>query len=197
LKIVVSAVKGAGKSTALRFVTEKRPDIKVIRVGDYFAKEFEKVGLKRDEGDKGISKDKHSDIQIRIFEQIAKDIEPFENVILDTNLLFRKSEGFFRALPEAALKIIRPDVLVVMEYRPEDILARRQKDIKNLGRERAASLTSEGVEEEQSVQKQYAEECKEIIGCELVVLRQDKPEEYEFQHNKDNSEEILKLFQVK
>jgi len=53
--IVVSGVKGAGKSKVIEYVTKQKP-MKVIRVGDYFEKVFKEKGLKRDEGDKVIRK---------------------------------------------------------------------------------------------------------------------------------------------
>ena len=53
--IVISGVKGAGKSKVIEFVTKQKP-IKVIRVGDYFEKIFKEKGLKRDEADQAIRK---------------------------------------------------------------------------------------------------------------------------------------------
>jgi adenylate kinase len=194
MKVVVSSVKGGGKSTAIKFVLEKRPDIKVISVGDYFEKAFNKLGLKRDEGDKSVSREEHKQIQIKAFNMIQKEIKNHKNVIIDTNLFFTKSEGFFPGLPEFVLKKIDPDAIVVMEYKPEFILPRRQKDIKAIGRERSASLTLEGIEMEQTVQRQYAMDCSELTGCTVKILRRDEPEKYEFEHNKSNAEEILKLF---
>jgi len=194
MKMVVSGIKGAGKSTAIKFVLEKKPDIKVITVGNYFEKAFEKLGLKRDEGDKGVSKEDHKKIQQETFNMISDEIKKHKNVIIDTNLFFTKTEGYFPGLPEIALKRINPDVIVVMEYKPEFILSRRQKDIKDIGRKRSASLTLDGIEMEQNIQRHYAFACSELTGCTVKILRRDEPEKYEFEHNKMNAEEIVKIF---
>ena len=195
MKVVVSGVKGAGKSTTIKFVLEKKPDIKVITVGDYFEKTFKKLGLKRDEGDKAITKKIHEKIQKETFDMIAKEIKKHNNVIIDTNLFFTKSEGIFPGLPENVLKKIELDAIILMEYKPEFILSRREKDIKAIGRERSASLTLEGIELEQEIQRNYALVCSELTGCTVMILREYEPEKYEFEHGKKNAEEILKIFE--
>jgi adenylate kinase len=194
MKVVVSGVKGVGKSTAIKFVLEKRPDIKVITVGNYFEMAYQKFGLKRDEGDKSVTKELHKKIQTETFNMIEKEIKKHKYVIIDTNLFFTKTEGYFPGLPEFVLKKINPDVIVVMEYKPEFILPRREKDIKTIGRQRSASLTLEGIEMEQETQRHYAFVCSGLTGCTVMILRRYEPEKYEFEHNKKNAEEILKLF---
>ena len=195
MKVVVSGVKGAGKSTTIKFVLEKKPDIKVITVGDYFEKAFKKLDLKRDEGDKAITKKMHKRIQKETFDMIAKELKKHKNVIIDTNLFFTKTEGVFPGLPENVLKKIEPDAIVLMEYKSEFILARRERDIKAIGRERSASLTLGGIELEQEVQRNYALTCSELTGCVVMIVRRYEPEKYEFEHGKKNAEEILKIFE--
>jgi adenylate kinase len=195
MRIVVSGVKGAGKSTTIKFMLEKKPDIKVITVGDYFEKAFKKFGLKRDEGDRVITKEIHKKIQKETFDMIAKELKKHKNTIVDTNLFFTKTEGFFPGLPKDALKNIEPDAIVLMEYKPEFILSRREKDIKAIGRERSASLTIEGIELEQEVQRNYALACSELTGCTVMILRRYESEKYDFEHAKNNAEEILKIFE--
>jgi adenylate kinase len=195
MKLVVSAVKGAGKTTAIKFALEKKSDIKVITVGNYFEKAYQKLGLKRDQGDKAVSKEQHKKIQIESFKMIIEEIKNQKNVIIDTNLFFTKSEGFFPGLPDFILEKLKPDAVLIMEYKPEFILTRREKDIKAIGRERSASLTVEGIEFEQTVQRHYAFVCSGLTGCTVKTIRREEPEKYEFQHNKENAEEILKFFE--
>ena len=115
MKVVISAVKGAGKSTAIKFVRERRKDIEVVSVGDFFEKEYKKRGLKRDAGDKGVSKEEHEKLQREIFEKIGEEIKKYDNVIIDTNLFFTKSEGYFPGLPEYVLKKTRADIAAIGE----------------------------------------------------------------------------------
>jgi adenylate kinase len=195
MRVVVSAVKGAGKSTTIKFVLEKRPDIKVISVGDYFERVYKQLGLRRDEGDRGIDRKKHEEIQLKVFKTISEEIRKHKDVIIDTNLFFTKTEGYFPGLPEFAIKKIKPDAIVIMEYKPEFIISRREKDIKTIGRERSASLTVEGIEKEQEIQRYYGFVCSALTGCTVKIIRRDEPEKYEFEHNRKNAEEILKLFE--
>jgi len=137
----------------------------------------------------------HKKIQKETFDMIAKEVKKHKNVIIDTNLFFTKTEGFFPGLPENVLKKIEPDAIVLMEYKPEFILSRREKDMKIIGRKRSASLTIEGIELEQEVQRNYALVCSELTGCTVMILRRYEPEKYEFEHGKNNAEEILKIFE--
>jgi len=194
MRVVVSAVKGAGKTTAIKFVKERKKDIGIITVGDFFAEEYKRRNLKRDEGDKAVSREEHEKIQRDIFKRIGREIEKYDNVIIDTNLFFLKSEGYFPGLPEYALREIKPDVIVVMEYKPEFILKRREKDRERIGRERSAALTLHGIEEEQSIQKHYAFVASGLTGCTVIILKRYETEKVEFEHNKKNAEEILNLF---
>ncbi|MCD6226428.1 MAG: AAA family ATPase [Candidatus Aenigmarchaeota archaeon] len=188
--IVVSGVKGAGKSKVIEYVTKQKP-MKVIRVGDYFEKVFKEKGLKRDEGDKVIRKREYVDIQKKVFKEIKNDLE--EDTIIDTNLFFTKPGGFYPGLPAFALDIIKPDAIVLLEYKPEFILQRRNKDLKELGRERSAAFDIEGIKLEQEVQKHYAFICSELCQCTVKILKRYEPETYEFEHAEKNAEEILKI----
>ncbi len=188
--IVISGVKGAGKSKVIEFVTKQKP-IKVIKVGDYFEKIFKEKGLKRDEADQAIRKQDYVGLQKQAFEQIKNDLE--ENTIIDTNMFLTKPEGFYPGLPTFALDVIKPDIIVLLEYKPEFILQRRQKDIKELGRQRSAALDIKGIKLEQEVQRHYAFVCSELTQCTVKIIRRDEPEEQEFDHAKMNADEILKL----
>ena len=85
--IVISGVKGAGKSKTIEYIL-KQKEMKIIRVGDYFEKVFNEKGLKRDEGDKTIGKKKYLEIQKKIYSQIKNNLE--DNTIIDTNMFFTK-----------------------------------------------------------------------------------------------------------
>lgn len=188
--IVISGVKGAGKSKTIEYILKQKP-MKVIRIGDYFEKVFNERGFKRDEGDTKIHKKEYLEIQKQVFSQIKNDLE--ENTIIDTNMFFTKIQGFYPGLPEFALKQIMLDTIVILEYKPEFILQRRNKDIKEIGRDRSASLNEQGIELEQSVQRYYAFACSELIACTVKIIRRYEDESYEFEHAEKNAEEIIKL----
>ncbi|MDI6825609.1 MAG: hypothetical protein QMD36_00200 [Candidatus Aenigmarchaeota archaeon] len=49
-----------------KICSRKKPDVKVISVGNYFEEAYKKMGLKRDEGDKAVDREKHKQIQIKV-----------------------------------------------------------------------------------------------------------------------------------
>jgi len=188
--IIISGVKGAGKSKTIEYIL-KQKEMKIIRVGDYFEKVFNEKGLKRDEGDKTIGKKKYLEIQKKIYSQIKNDLE--EDTIIDTNMFFTKKQGFYPGLPEFALKEIKPDIIIILEYKPGFILERRNKDIKEVGRQRSAALDEEGIKLEQEIQKHYAFACSELVACTVKIIKRYEQESHEFEHAEKNAEEILKI----
>ncbi|MEM5793105.1 MAG: AAA family ATPase [Candidatus Aenigmatarchaeota archaeon] len=194
MKMIISGVKGSGKSTTIKYILEKKPDIKVIRVGDYFEKIFKEMGLKRDEGDKKIKREDYVKFHKRVFQEIGKECKKNKDVIIDTNLFFTKPEGYYPGLPMFALQELDVDMIVVLEFNPKFILERRQKDVKEIGRERSAAMDIEGIEKEQDVQRMYAFACSEILSAAVKILRRDKKEKYDFEHAQENAKELLELF---
>jgi len=194
MKMVISGVKGAGKSTTIKYIIEQKPDIKLIRVGDYFEKIFNQMGFKRDEGDKKIKREDYVKFHKKVFKEIGKECKKHKNVIIDTNMFFTKPEGYYPGLPFFALQELEVDLIALLEYNPKFILERREKDLKEIGRERSAAMTIEGIEKEQEVQKMYAFACSEILSCTVKIIRRDDEEKYEFEHAKENAKELLQLF---
>ena len=168
---VLVGIKGSGKTTVMKKVLEKNPSIKHIIAGDYFAEFYKQKGLKRDEGDKGIESSEHLKIHKEVFKKIRKEAEKHKNVIVDTHAFLTKKEGFYPGLPMFALQELKPDALIALEYNPEEILKRREKDIKELGRERSAAVTLDGVKLEYQVQKNYLFSASAIIGCTVKILQ--------------------------
>jgi len=191
---VLVGLKGSGKTTLMKKVKDLRPDIKHIVAGDYFAEYYKKKGLKRDEGDKNVESSEHFKIQREIFKKLRKEADKHDHVIVDTHAFLTKTEGFYPGLPWFALKELEPDVLIALEFRPEDILQRRKKDEKELGRKRSAASSIEGVKFEYEIQRNFLCAAAGMIGCTVKLLRRMEPESYKFEHVDKNAEELLELF---
>lgn len=196
MKIIVAGLKGSGKTTVLRYVAHKRPDIKILNAGDFFAKVFQKYGLNRDQGDLGIPREKYISIHKEIFRNLTREARRYKDVIIDTHLFLTKKEGYYPGLPEFAMKEINPDTIVVLEYDPKFILKRREKDIKEIGRKRSAELTVEGIEREQEVQRHFAFVAAGYTATTVKIIRRLEKEKIEFEHAQKNADEILKLFET-
>lgn len=204
--IVVSSIKGAGKTTTINYV-KKKMDVKVLSFGNYIVKFAEKkYGKVEREVMEEKSRKEHIEIQKMAAEQMKKDMEGFENIIIDSNLFFLKKDGVFPGLPEYVLKILNPDVLFILENSPEDVLKRRLKDetkayIRSLGvgetRKRHAGKTIKEIEEELKLQKEFAISCSNYIGCTIKIINLKYKESKPFEHAEKAAEEIIKILQVK
>lgn len=195
MRVIVAGLKGSGKTTVISKVLEKRLDIKLIRVGDYFEKSFSQWGLDRDEGDTKIKSTLYTKLDKEVFKKIREDVMEMENVIIDTHLLLNKPSGFYPGLSEFKVKELLPDALVVLDYKPEVILGRRNKDLEKIGRKRSGAYDVEGIKKEQEAQKSYAFACSAISGCTVKIIERFEDETYPFEHADKNAEELLKLFE--
>ena len=191
---ILVGLKGSGKTTLMKKLLEKRSDIKHIVAGDYFAEYYKKRGLNRDQGDKGIDSSEHFKIQKGVFREIRKEADKYDNVIIDTHGFLTKKEGFYPGLPLFVLEELRPDMIIGLEFNPEEILKRRTKDVKELGRERSAAVTLEGVKLEYQVQRNYLFAASAMIGCTVKLLQRFESEKYEFEHVEKNVKELLEIF---
>ena len=194
MRVIVTGLKGCGKTTVLNLVKKRKLGIKILNAGDYFEKVFKKHGLKRDTGQLAIGKTEYIKYHQEIFQEMSKEIRKYKNVIVDTHLFIHKPEGYYPGLPIFALSAINPDVIVILDYPPEDILIRRKRDEKTIKRKRVAEQTIEGIRKEQEVQESYGYVASGIIGCTLKIIKQTKKEKYPFEHAERSAEEILKLF---
>lgn len=194
MRVIVVGLKGCGKTTVLKMVSKKRPDIKILNAGDYFEKVFNRHGFGRDTGQLAISKQDYLKHHQEIFQEMGKDMKNHKNVIVDTHLFIHKPEGFYPGLPIFALSSINPDVIAILDYPAESILKRRMKDEREIKRKRVAERTIEGVKMEQEVQEHYGFVASGVVGCTLKIIRQTKKEKHPFEHAEKSAEEILKLF---
>jgi len=187
---VLVGLKGSGKTTLMKKALEKRPDIKHI-VAEY----YKKKDMNRDQGDLRVNSSEHFRIHKEVFKKIKEECKKHKNVIVDTHAFLTKKEGFYPGLPLFALEELKPDVIVALEYRPEDILKRREKDVKELDRKRSAALTIEGVKLEYDVQRGYLFAASAMVGCTVKLLQRFEPEKHVFEHTEKNAEELLELFE--
>jgi len=191
---ILVGLKGSGKTTLAKKILEKKPDIKYIIAGDYFAEYYKQKGLNRDQGDLGVESSEHFRIQKEVFKKIREESEKHKNVIVDTHAFLTKKEGYYPGLPLFVLNIIKPDTVIVVDYLAEDILERRLKDKKELGRDRSAELTVEGVKQEQRIQEGFAITAGGSFGCTVKIIKRYEKQKYPFEHTELNAEEIVKLF---
>lgn len=204
---MITGVKGCGKTTTVQRVKHKMPNAKILVVGDYFEKAFQELYGKeaKREMSEEIDRETVLNLQRKIAEQLSEDAKGAKNVLIDTNLFFIRQDGFFPGLPEEFLRILNPDVIVVLEVNPNSILERRLTDEKRTGEEitevgtiakhriRHAGKSIEEIEAEQEIQRLFALNCASLIGCSVKIINLRFKERKKFEHAEVAAEEIVKL----
>ncbi len=190
MKVVVAALPGSGKTTIMELVKKKMPRVKIVNVGDM----IRKIAMKRlrirdrDELRKRLTIGQQREFQ----EQTAREIARMKarDMIIDTHTSVKTPNGFFPGLSEVTVHLIKPDVIVFLEYRPRDIIERRRKD-----KTRRRDDDSEKVlEEHQESSKQFAFEAAEHIEAAVKIVDLRYKEREPFDHTRRAADEIVKLF---
>lgn len=192
MKVVVAALPGSGKTTIMELIKKKRPDITVVNVGDMIRKiAMKKLGIKdRDELRKKLTIEQQREFQEKTAEEIAKIKD--KNILIDTHTSVKTPRGFFPGLSERTAHIIKPDVIVFLEYRPEDIIARRKNDPTR----KRDDDSVEVLNEHQESSKQFAFEAAEHVEAAVKIIDLRYKEKKPFDHTKKAANEIVKLFKL-
>ncbi|MBD3387904.1 MAG: adenylate kinase [Candidatus Altiarchaeales archaeon] len=173
--VVMTGVPGVGKSTvvktAFKQAEEKGIDVNfdLVNFGDMMLKTAEKEGLvkHRDEMRQLPVEQQHS-IQKHAAAEIRKMADSGD-VILDTHASIETPNGFIPGMPEWVLREMKPDVIVVLESRPEDVNKFRKKDLGDDFRRREVD-NIEGIERHQSVNRSIAMAYSVFTGTPIKLI---------------------------
>ncbi|MEM2237197.1 MAG: adenylate kinase [Candidatus Caldarchaeum sp.] len=188
MKTVVTALPGSGKTTTLKKLVEIMPDVRVVNFGDIMFEEAARsYGIvHRDDMRRMLSLPDYQKLQLMAAEKIAV----MANVVVDTHSVIKTSSGYYPGLPSEVVKIIKPDLIVYIESRPEDIAERRMRDdLAGAGRKREAS-TLEEIILDQQVGRQFVVAAANAAMCYLKIISLDYPQTYPFQHAEDAARQI-------
>ena len=194
VRLVVVAVPGAGKSTVLQRLVDRVKGLRVVNFGDLmFEQAVKHYGISnRDEMRKRIKPGDYKDLQEKAAEAIAR-MEG--DLIVDTHSAIKTPFGYYPGLPKRVAEIINPDAIVFLEFRPEDILQRRLKDLKTEGGpKRIREIEKvEDVQEHQNVGKEFAIAAANHVCCYFLCLRYLEPQRYPFQHAEEAAQALAEL----
>jgi len=173
--VVMTGVPGVGKSTVVKTAFEQakekkiKVDYEMVNFGDMMLKSAEAMGLvkHRDEMRK-LPIEKQHDIQKKAATEI-RSLADKKNIILDTHASIETPKGYIPGMPEWVLRILKPDVIVVLESRPEDINGFRKKDLGNDFRRREVD-NLEGIERHQSVNRSIAVAYSVFTGTPIKII---------------------------
>lgn len=191
MKIVLVAVPGGGKTTIMKYVTQKMPDVKIVNFGDVmFEIARKKFGIQhRDEMRKKIPVDEYRKIQ----EEAAEYIGSMPgDVIIDTHASIKMHGGYYPGLPHRVATKLKPDVILVIEYNPKVIIERRKKDPERFRDEES----EEEIEMHQQANRYFAfaaaNSAESIVH---VIDLRNKTESRPFEHAELVADYIIRLFQ--
>lgn len=204
MKIILVSVPGGGKTTIMQIVKKKLPEIKIINYGDEMLKiAKEKYGItNRDEMRKKIPLKEYRKLQTEAAKNIAKIKE---DIIIDTHLSIKMQGGYYPGLPEEAIKEIKPDVIVLTEFNPEDIIERRKKDMsltQAIQKEGIVSIPRTGreienleeIEMHQTINRLFAASVANISQSLIVIINLRFKQKKEFEHAEIAANKIADLF---
>jgi len=129
---VLTGVPGVGKTTVLNkaneALAERGAEYEVVSFGTVMLEVARDEGLadERDEMRKLPSEDQRH-VQEKAGERIAERAED-SNVMVDTHCTIKTPEGYLPGLPEWVLHGLQPDIIVLVEADPDEILFRRLDD---------------------------------------------------------------------
>jgi len=129
---VLTGVPGVGKTTVAEEANETLADrdagYRMVSFGTVMLETARDEGLveERDEMRKLPSEDQRR-VQEQAGERIAERAEE-TNIMVDTHCTIKTPEGYLPGLPEWVLDGLQPDVIVLVEADPDEILFRRLDD---------------------------------------------------------------------
>lgn len=135
--VVVTGVPGVGKTTVIshleRLAQAEGLKLKVVNFGTYMLETALKEGLVRSRDEiRRLPLRKQLELQALAAKRIVEDAEGSLGedgyLIVDTHALVKTVAGYWPGLPKHVLDHLKPDMIVVVEASPEEIVARQERD---------------------------------------------------------------------
>jgi len=189
MKLVIAAVPGAGKTTVLEYVKKKFPKARIVSTGDlifeYAKKHF---GVKkRDEMRGKLTVKQQRTAQDNAAKKIGKMKDKV--ILVDTHFSIKTPTGYMPGLSTHVGRHMKIDGIVLMEFRPKDVLARRKKD-KSRSRQKE---TEEEVEGQQRANEEFAMAMANDFEVPVDVVNLRYKEKKPFEHAIKGAEEAIKI----
>jgi adenylate kinase len=176
-KVVIVGIAGVGKTTLVAKIVEmlnaKKKSVSVHSFGTIMFEEAKKMGIKDRDELRKLPVEKQKELQM----MAAKTISGFNDnvVIIDTHAFISTKEGFYPGLPYHVLGELKPENLITVSARPEEIYNRRMKD----STRHRDIISIENIKKELAVQDAMLSSCAVLTGSPMksVLNSEGKVEE--------------------
>jgi adenylate kinase len=166
---VVLGIPGVGKTTVLNAAADN-VELTRVNFGDVMFAEAEAKGLV-DDRDK--MRKLPREAQIKLQQSAAATIHEKSrdgNVIVDTHASIKTPAGYMPGLPEAVVRALDPDALVLVECAPKDIYNRRNRDE---SRQRDPDSV-EDIAEHQMMNRCFAATYAELTNATVLIVKNEE-----------------------
>lgn len=171
--IVVTGIPGTGKTTvcneALKLSEQTGKRIQVVNYGSIMVELSHKRGksLHRDELRRsGLTFQR--DLQREAAKIISKKTDKVEgDLIVDTHMSIKTANGYLAGLPFHVLQLLNPDMFILVEAEPHEVLPRRLKD---KSRKRDKVMEDE-IMEEILFSRLMAAACAVLTGASVKIVK--------------------------
>jgi adenylate kinase len=166
--VIATGVPGVGATTVTRRAVKELEDFEHVNYGDVMLEIAREEGLveHRDEIRK-LPAEKQREIQRLAARRIAEMAEEREGVVVDTHCTIKTPAGYLPGLPEWVLEELDPDMIVLIEADPDEIMMRRIKDAEE--RQRDYDRAHE-IEEHQEVNRMAAFAYAAKTGATVKII---------------------------
>jgi len=187
--IVVTGIPGTGKTTVcnetLKLAEQTRKKIQATNYGSIMVELSRKRGksLHRDELRRsGLTFQRN--LQAEAAKIISKKTGEVDgDLIVDTHMSIKTANGYWAGLPFHVLQLLNPDMFVLVEAEPHEVLSRRFRD---KTRKRDKVLEDE-IMEEILFSRLMAGACAVLTGASVKIVKNPAGKQAEA------AEEVLKL----
>jgi len=187
--IVVTGIPGTGKTTVcnetLKLAEQTRKKIQAVNYGSVMVELSRKRGksLHRDELRRsGLTFQRN--LQAEAAKIISKKTGEVDgDLIVDTHMSIKTANGYLAGLPFHVLQLLNPDMFVLVEAEPHEVLSRRFRD---RTRKRDKVMEDE-IMEETLFSRLMAVACAVLTGASVKIIKNPDGKQAEA------AEEIIKL----
>lgn len=164
LIIILTGIPGSGKSTVLQEAVRLFPGIQVINYGDAMLKEASLHKIDKDSLRK-LPLHEQQKIGIEAAEKIAMNMPQL--ACIDTHAMIKTPFGYCPGIPEAVFRILKPNVIGMIECPASLIYARRKLDMtRNRDNE-----SIEQIDYHQEISRSFLLSCVAFSGALFVPIK--------------------------